>query len=210
MQPSRVIIGSLAVGLAVSILGACGTSTNPVTPSGPAVVLAENTVGENRVSLAFVGESIQLLGTGSFVNLRFSWQRVDGPQPSPHTLTAFGNLYLLDREYLGAANGLNSSTLGFIAHSISTTEAEYVFAPDVAVELGKTYWFYTDARGIFLTSESSEPKNVYSGGELYMTGTAEFPFRHIGPGFTGPFWDQVPIPPDQYPDANFRLTGTKR
>jgi hypothetical protein len=200
-------IGRIGVGSVVLVASACGASqpAAPVVPTEflPATTLAKNTVGEAGTT-SFAGQSVLAAGTGRLYNLRFSWElwAVPGRNRAP---TAFGTLYLLDREYLGAPSALSPSMPGFVSRSTSTSSTEYIFPESVSIEGGRTYWFYTDARGDFMTSWYL---SVYNGGDMYNTGTSTGVFQLSGAGLEGPVHAQVPIPREKYFDANFTLTGS--
>jgi len=146
------------------------------------------------------GQSVTMPAGSGFNNIRFQWFT---HQQAP---TAFGQLYILDREYLGLPGDLGPSTPGVVARSESVTDNQYVFASTVTLKGGTRYWFYGDKQGSFVTSFDTD---TYAAGDLYVTGYHAQPFRKcpasgrmLGPG------TYVPPPPGVFVDANFRLLGS--
>ncbi len=170
--------------------GGAGSSGSPslavVQPLAQApTTLVAVTAGTTGTSNNYVGQSVTIPGHGAYKDLRFNWYTVAG---SP---TAFGTLYLLDREYLGAPEDLGPSTPGFIAQSVDIDSGQYVFDPKVKVKGGATCWFYTDTQGAFVTGFASD---TYAGGDMYVTGMPALDFH-----------PEPTTPSGAFVDANFRL-----
>jgi hypothetical protein len=169
--------------------GHAGAPTSGSAP--PSLTLAEVTAGTTATSNNYVGQSVIIPGRGAFNRIRFNWFH-RGTDP-----IAFGTLYVLDREFLGTPGDLSASTPGFVARSGAVGEGQYIFHPGVVLKAGQQYWFYTDARGDFMFSFSD---NTYAGGDMYITGMPNLPFRKAAAsGYP------APPPPGAYTDANFRL-----
>jgi hypothetical protein len=155
----------------------------------------------------WAGQSVTTPPGAGFGNVRFAWYHYN-PRGA---VTAFGRIYVLDREFLGVPADLSPSMPGFLARSepeasgLTNTQGSEYTLPDSLVLAGNTtYWFYTDKQGAFATSFD---KDVYSGGNLYVTGFPTNPFRKSpasGRMVNGVF---VPAPPGVTTDANFRLRG---
>jgi len=172
------------------------------------VTAAAGTVG----TWNFAGQSMTIPAGGDIDHVRFAWyHRRQDPRP-----TAFGRVYVLDREYLGAPSGLHPSTPGFLGRSevvvpVSSPhlqdEGEYVLPETLVLQAGRQYWFYTDARGDFLYSFDQD---LYVGGTGYVSGMPDLPFR-IGMA-SGRMVDGVfvPAPPGVTTDNNFRLRANVR
>ena len=149
----------------------------------------------------WAGQSFVVPDTGSFGDLRFNFYTY---QKAP---VAFGNLYLLTQEYLGVPGGLSASVPGFVARSESIADGAYTFSPSVVVTGGAKYWVYTDTQGSFAGSFDTD---IYTGGDLYLTGIPTNPFRKAqasGRMVDGVF---VPAPVGVFIDANFRLQARPR
>jgi hypothetical protein len=146
-------------------------------------------------------------------NVRFAWYHYN---PRGET-TAFGRIYVLDREFLGVPGDLSPSMPGFLARSepeasgtsggLSVQGSEYTL-PESLVLAGSTrYWFYTDKQGAYAYSFD---KDLYADGNLYVTGYFASPFRRSmasGRMVNGVY---VPPPPGVTTDANFRLRGVAK
>lgn len=130
--------------------------------------------------------------------------------------TAFGRVYILDREYLGPPSGLSLSTFGFVGRSevvapVSSphlqAEGEYVLPDTLVLKGGTRDWFYVDARGDFLYSFDQD---LYAAGAGYVSGMPDLGFRigtAIGRMVNGVF---VPAPPGVTTDNNFKLRANVR
>lgn len=161
----------------------------------------------------WAGQSVTTPPGAGFGNVRFAWYHYN---PRGET-TAFGRIYVLDREFLGVPGDLSPSMPGFLARSepeasgtsggLSVQGSEYTL-PDSLVLSGNTrYWFYTDKQGAYAYSFD---KDLYADGNLYVTGYFANPFRKAtasGRMVNGVF---VPAPPGVTTDANFRLRGVAR
>lgn len=163
--------------------------------SASGIVLAEVTTGSTG-TWNHVGQSVSVPGRGAFNRIRFNWIGSGGEA------TAFGTLYLLEREYLGAPADLSETTVGFIAKSEAILEGQYAFHQGVVLKAGNQYWFYTDTPGSFTTSFDTD---IYSGGDMYVSGIPTLPFRQAPASGRMVDGIYVPPPPGVFVDANFRL-----
>ena len=220
---NRIAARLIATGVAIGFV-ACSQSPSqpsPIGSTGSATIATvvdvpmsvdntEGTVG----TWNWAGQSVTIPPGGNVASVRFSWylyshrdQRVDA--------TAFGRIYVLDREFLGVPGDLSPSMPGFLARSEDQGSgfsngqliqgAEYTLPESLVLTANTRYWFYTDTQGSF---SYSFDKDLYAGGELYSTGYFSNPFkksqasgRMIAPGV------YVPPPPGVINDANFRLRG---
>lgn len=158
----------------------------------------------------FAGQSVTLPSGGTFDHVRFAWYHYN---PRGET-TAFGRVYVLDREYLGAPSGLSSSVPGFLGRSEAEASGmsnaqgtEYTLPADLVLTGGTKYWFYTDTQGAFANSFDLD---LYPEGMQYVSGMRDLPFRIVpasGRMVNGTF---VPGPAGVTTDANFRLRGNAR
>ncbi len=204
-----LLIGPLA---ATFLLTGCEQRRQP-TPTAPGgspagiqtivdVPIDISNVAGQTGTWNYAGQSFTVPPATTLTHVRFNWYtRGQGS-------AAFGTLYLLDREYLGLPGDLSTSTPGFLARSERIQDGAYLFAADVTLTGGPSgtrYWVYTDTQGSFATSFDAD---VYSGGELYVTGYHAQPFRKSqasGRMVNGVF---VPGPPNVSTDGNFRVQGT--
>jgi hypothetical protein len=158
----------------------------------------------------WAGQSVTIPAGASIGSVRFNWYHYSPRNAS----TAFGRLYVLDREFLGVPGDLSPSMAGFLARSepetVSTTGGggaqgtEYTLPDSLVLTGGTRYWFYTDKQGAFATSFDTD---IYAGGNFYVTGYFSNPFRKAvasGRMVNGVF---VPAPAGVTTDANFRLRG---
>jgi hypothetical protein len=162
----------------------------PAPPSEPPLTtIAEVSSGVTGFS-GYAGQSITVAG-GAFNNIRFNWQRRDGAGMI-HPV-AFGTLYLLTQEYLGAPAALSPSTPGFLTRSTRVEDDQYRFDAGVTLQTGVKYWFYTDARSDLFTMDFR--RDTYPGGDFYNTSSgpnyAKYPADRAG----------------EFVDANFTLQG---
>jgi hypothetical protein len=150
----------------------------------------------------WAGQSVTIPAGGTFTSLRFNWYLYSQQAGQP---TAFGRLYILDREYLGLPGGLGPATEGFVGRSDRIENNEYVFASDVRLSGGRKYWFYTDTQGAWSGSFDTD---IYPGGDKYVSGHPSAAFRKSqasGRMVNGVF---VPGPPGVFTDANFKLQAS--
>ena len=164
----------------------------------------------------YVGQSVSIPSGADVGTVQFAWYHYNPRGES----TAFGRIYVLDREYLGLPGDLSPTTAGFLARSAAqpastnnapgTQGSEYELPSSLVLKGGRKYWFYTDTMGAFAMSFDQD---LYSGGNMYHSGTQTRPFseskasgRGVG-GINGVF---VPAPPEVTVDANFRLRGRTR
>lgn len=149
----------------------------------------------------WVGQSVTIPGSGTYSNLRFNWYHYN-PAGTP---VAFGTLYLLTQEYTGLSSGLGPTAPGFVARSEAVKDNQYVFPAAVTVAGGKRYWFYSDTRGRFTTSFN---KDIYGGGDLYVTGYPTNPFTKAQASWLLlPSGEYLKPAPGTGVDANFKLQG---
>jgi hypothetical protein len=192
-------------------------ATSPSSPSAPLVTLVNvtdsiNVTGATVGTWNFAGQSVTIPGSGSFANLRFNWYTYDG------TATAFGTVYVLDREYLGLPGGLGPSTPGYLGEAVATIQGnpgpmdpvkgEYVLPAGLTLRAETKYWFYTNKRGSFVYSFDTD---IYPGGDLYATGDDLVPFHKSPAGgryIAGGVW--VPPPAGVFLDANFKLQASAK
>ena len=111
---------------------------------------------------ARLAQSITLPAGAAFNNIRFRWIPSNGAPP----LT--GNLYVIDREYLGPLSELSTAP-GLVARSIRIEGGEYVLDPAVRLAGGTQYWFGADSDVGYLSSQVTS--DVYPGGDLYFVGS---------------------------------------
>lgn len=202
----RPFIPALIVVAALSTV-ACGRSSHsPIDPgnttSGPLVTIVEVTGGFEVTAggtgtFNYPGQSVTVPDGPGFDNVKFSWYTF---QKSP---TAFGRLCVLTQEYLGLPRDLGASTPGFLACSDHVAGNQYVFPASMTMRPGR-YWFYGDTQGSFATSFDTD---IYSGGDLYVTGFPTNPFRRAPASGRMNGGVYVPPPPGVYLDANFKLEG---
>jgi hypothetical protein len=196
--------------------GATAGASSPTAPSAPLVTLVNVTdsiavTAGGTGTWNFAGQSLTIPGTGSFGNVRFNWYTFKG------TATAFGRVYILDREYLGLPGDLGPATPGYVGHADAAVEGnpgpldevkgEYVFPAAVTLRAGARYWFYTDKQGSFVGSFDTD---IYPGGDLYVTGYSLNPFRKApasGRMVNGVY---VPPPAGVFLDANFKLQAAAK
>jgi hypothetical protein len=195
------------IGMAAACGGKMDTPTSPSgsAPAGALVALADVTLGLDVTSgqigtFNYAGQSATA-PAGTFDHVTFQFYTF---QKTP---AAFGTLYLLDREFLGLPTDLSPAMPGFIARSESNTGGVYVFAPEVTLEGGKQYWFYTDTQGSFASSFDTD---LYSGGDLYVTGINSFPFHKASASGRMVGNTYVPPPAGVFLDANFKLQGRQK
>lgn len=161
----------------------------------------------------WAGQSVTIPAGKSVGRVRFAWYHYN---PRGET-TAFGRIYVLDREFLGLPGDLSPSMPGFLARSeaeasgtsggLSVQGSEYTLPESLVLHGGTRYWFYSDKQGAFATSFD---KDLYAEGQFYVTGYSGAPFRRgmaSGRMVNGVF---VPAPPGVTTDANFRLRGVVR
>jgi hypothetical protein len=220
MKRLVVRLTTAAIAIAAIACSQAPTDPSPGSPVGPgsiatlvdvplSVDVTEGLVG----TWNWAGQSVTTPPGAGFGNVRFAWYHYN---PRGET-TAFGRIYVLDREFLGVPGDLSPSMPGFLARSepeasgqngLTNTQGSEYTLPESLVLAGNTrYWFYTDKQGAFATSFD---KDVYADGNLYVTGFPSNPFRKSvasGRMVNGVF---VPAPPGVTTDANFRLRGIAR
>jgi hypothetical protein len=197
--------------------GATPGASNPASPSAPLVTLV-NVTDSIKVTTGavgtwnFAGQSLTIPGAGRFGTVRFNWYTYDG------TATAFGTVFVLDREFLGLPAELGPATPGYVGQADATIEGnpgpldpvkgEYVFPAGMTLQAGTKYWFYANKQGSFVYSFDTD---IYPGGDLYVTGVQTMPFRKAPAGgkyVNGGVW--VPPPAGVFLDANFRLQASAK
>jgi hypothetical protein len=163
--------------------------------SGP---IADVTAGSTG-TFNYPGQSVSI-PAGTYSHLRFQWYAYNGQA------TAFGQLYLLDREYLGLPAGLVSAP-GLVATTAAIESGEFAFDDAIEIAGGRTYWFYADAQGSFAHSFDVD---TYPGGIGYVTGILSQPFRRTQASGRMVNGVLIPAPPGVTTDHNFRLRGARR
>jgi len=113
------------------------------------------------VSLSASGQSVYTgASSDSWNNLEFNYFNWD------QTSIAYGDMYLLDKEYLGNVDTLGVLTDGFIGMGKSDG-ISWKFDSSIIIGSMSTYWFYaTDIRNGLLLSGYEHDR--YSGGSLYF------------------------------------------
>lgn len=181
----------LVVLATAALMTAC--DGGPTAPSkGPPLDIQSAT--STVFQTGYIGQSVTIQGNGAFRELVFNWFDAEGP-------VAFGRLILLGEEFLGVPADLGPAQPRFMAWSQTTSGGFYIFPPDVTVNAGERYWFYSSERGNVL---SDRDDGAFPGGDMYMAGTAVSFF--VKAPTTAP---PLSAPPRfGYRDANFRLRGT--
>ena len=150
----------------------------------------------------WAGRSFTVPGSGAFNNVRFNFYTFQ------RTVTAFGTLYLLDREYLGVPGDLVPSTPGYLGRAAAdNTAGSYTFAASVTLNAGTRYWVYTDTQGSFA---GSFDQDIYPLGDMYVTGYRTNPFRKAPASGRMVNGVLVPAPSGVFVDANFKLQASAR
>lgn len=201
---------SLLLFLAVVLVTGCSqprttSPTGPSVPGGLPLVTLVNVDTSINVTAGYTatwnwpGQSVTMPPGGTFGSLRFNWYtRDDGA-------TAFGTLYILDREFLGVPGDLGPATPGFVAESERIDGGAYVFPASVTLKGATKYWFYGDTQGSFIGSFDVD---TYPSGDLYVTGYHSYPFHKVGASGRMVNGTYVPPPAGVWVDANFRLRGS--
>ena len=215
---TRLTIAAIAIGALACTQAPTGPSSGGATGPGAIATIVDVPlsvdVTEGLVGTwNWAGQSVTTPPGSGVGNVRFAWYHYN---PRGET-TAFGRIYVLDREFLGVPGDLSPSTPGFLARSeaeasgqnglTNTQGSEYTLPASLVLAGNTRYWFYTDKQGAFATSFDTD---VYADGNLYLTGHPSNPFRKSaasGRMVNGVF---VPAPPGVTTDANFRLRGVSR
>jgi len=145
--------------LAVAGLGL----TFGVAGRAEADILAANLTTNGAFTINyFEGQSVTTPGGGPFNNITFNFysNTVLPLQPS-----APGTMFILNQGYHGSPAGLNSSTSGFIASSIATTNGVYQFSSNVTLNENTQYFFYANQSGPVTIT----PTDTYPGGQEWST-----------------------------------------
>lgn len=213
------------LGFAVVVTAMAGSAACSESPAGPStgglqgpgalstlvdVPLSVDVTEGLTGTWNWAGQSLTTPAGAGFSNVKFAWYHYN---PRGET-TAFGRIYVLDREFLGVPGDLNPAMPGFLARSEPEASgqgnaqgSEYSLPSSLVLAGGTRYWFYTDKQGAFAYSFD---KDLYANGNLYATGYFANPFRRSvasGRMVNGVF---VPAPPGVTTDANFRLRGASR
>jgi hypothetical protein len=111
----------------------------------------------NDVSNATPGQSLTTPAGGPWDNLGFHWFGETDP-------SAFGQVFLLDQEYLGEPVNLRSTTPGFIASAAAgASQEEYDFDPSVRLQPSTQYYVYANAapaEGLRLSLSDEYPEGM--------------------------------------------------
>ena len=84
---------------------------------------------------------------------------------------AMGSLFLLNQEYLGSAQDLSSSSLGYVAQNQSISSGAWVFDNSVSLNGNTQYWFYTQGyTSITPAIGFASGGGPYAGGITYSGG----------------------------------------
>jgi hypothetical protein len=210
-----VLLSSLAVGCSTDAVPPGPSTASSVASGGPVVTLVDvtdsiNVTGGGTGTSNHAGQSVTIPGIGTFSSVHFNFYTFHG------TPTAFGTLFVLDREYLGLPGGLGPSTPGYLGQADAVIEGnpgpfedvkgEYVFPASLTLKAGGKYWFYTNKMGNFCGSFDTD---IYPGGDMYVSGYYAQPFRKAPASgrLTNPPdpASYVPPPAGVYVDANFKL-----
>lgn len=151
-----------------------------------AAIIVENTAATFLQDLIIPGQSLTTPGPSAWDNLRFNWFS----DVAATTPTAFGTLFLLDQEYLGAPSALSSLIPGFLGQSQSIVSGQYVFDPGVTINPNTQYFVYATEKGLL----AGETADTYAGGILYSDNAS---------GPNGTFFQFT------NQDAAFRLEGSR-
>ena len=196
--------------IALVAAAACGGGSAPVAPGGvpsrELKTLVDLTTGLEVTSGGtgtwnYAGQSFLIGDKATYDHLRFHWYTFQ------RTPAAFGTLTLLTQEYLGLPRDLSPTTPGFVARSTRIEANVYVFGETVSISGAQRYWAYTDINGAFAASFDQD---IYSGGDMYVTGVESLPFRKAAA--SGRMVNGVLVPPPSgvYVDANFKLQAIAR
>lgn len=154
----------LIIAIAISALAAIPTHLKG------AVTVTESTSGTLPIAEdVFFGQSFTIPSGEAYQNIRFSWLGTDGA-----STVAFGDLFLIDQEYLGTPHDLSSSTTGFVGQSTGISAGEYLFASNLTLNAGSSYWAYTAGTPSILGIGASI-SNPYAGGVQYVASPIEPP-----------------------------------
>jgi hypothetical protein len=205
-------IGSIACTQSPSEPSSPGSSTGTLATVVDVPISVDVTEGL-VATWNWAGQSLTIPSGMNVGNVRFAWYHYN---PRGET-TAFGRIYVLDREFLGLPGDLSESMPGFLARSepeasgtsggLSVQGSEYTLPASLVLTGNTRYWFYTDKQGAYAYSFD---KDLYAGGNLYVTGYFASPFRigtASGRMVNGVY---VPPPPGVTTDENFRLRGISR
>lgn len=211
---SALLVPGLLAGAACARSASSPGGSNPTSPSGTPVTLVNvtdsiNVTGGATGTWNYAGQSVTIPGSGNYAGVHFTWYTFHG------TPTAFGTIFVLDREFLGVPGDLGPSTPGYIGQAEAVIEGnpgvlddvkgEYVFPAGMTLRAGTKYWFYTNKQGSFVASFDTD---IYPGGDAYATGYFSNPFRKLPASGRMVGGVLVPAPPGVYVDANFRLQAS--
>ena len=209
MQRSCRVIAVLVAGCVVA--GCESGSPGMTAPGGTSasqvrtlvdVTTGLEVTGGGTGTWNWAGQSFTVPGSGAFNNVRFNFYTFQ------RTATAFGTLYLLDREYLGVPGDLVPSTPGYLGRAAAdNTAGSYTFAASVTLNAGTRYWVYTDTQGSFA---GSFDQDIYPLGDMYVTGYRTNPFRKAPASGRMVNGVLVPAPSGVFVDANFKLQASAR
>ena len=150
-------------------------------------------VGGSAFALAF-GQSITVPQSHSFGGPRFTWLDDKG-----NAMPAAGHMAIFVKEFLGPPTFVavvQYDPGNFLARSITTEGAEFVFDDGVILDAGAKYWFLADTedpKGRYITLAGAD---TYTGGDLYYGGPGAVNYSRVT-------FDGGP----QQIDGNFRLSG---
>lgn len=149
------------------ILIACSQHLFAVTISqfvgGPSFGLANSYYGHAATTMA---------AGGPWDNVTFNFFS-NVPATTP---VAYGDLFLLNQEYLGTPAALNSSTPGFIAQSQGIVDGKWAFPAGIQLQGNTRYFFYTNSgASVPVTGD-----DVLISDKMYYAPNANAPFYNGG------------------------------
>lgn len=230
---------ALGTGCGGGVTTPASSPTSPGSPDGASAVplsalvtIAESATieqqgtGQTGTSNNYLGQSLTIPGTGSYNNVRFSWEGNTSTSPAaPATRgpIAVGDLFVLTQEYLGLPGSLGASTPGFVAKAERIDQGQYVFAPSVTLKAGTQYWFYMyyAPGSAHFSPITGFSEDAYPGGDMYIapelgeinagSPVPPRPFRKAAASLRvisfGPPIVYYTPPPGTYVDANFKVMG---
>jgi hypothetical protein len=154
--------------------------------SASAIVIDENTAGLST-STFFPGNSLTTPNGPGWNSIEFNWFS-DAPGTIP---TAFGTLFILTTEYLGAPVGLSAATPGYLAQSLTLSAGKYILDPSVVLESDTHYFFYANAEGLLSGNSDVPGENLYfafSANSNFVSNSADANYRLTGEAVA------VPVP----------------
>lgn len=141
-------------------------------PARAGDIVAESLHANASTAPNYRGQSFTTGPAAQYAGLTFNfyqWGLPGLPAFAPATQTYF----LLNREFLGRNDQLNTSTPGFIATTTGVRGDQWVFDPSVTL-LGNTqYWLYGSGDFRVPISGTFAVGSGYSGGQIYAAGVGD-------------------------------------